>query len=84
MLSYPIESQKGMFIGIFWSIFNLGGVVGASVSLGRNFHSTVCSLCLSSIPVVQEKSDAKRFLLSFPIIRPTPVSSIPTLTILMK
>lgn len=41
MLAYPIESQKGAFIGIFWTIFNLGGVVGASVSLGQNFHSTV-------------------------------------------
>ena len=44
MLAYPTESQKGRFIGIFWSIFNLGGVVGASVSLGQNFHSTVCVL----------------------------------------
>lgn len=39
MLAYPTEDQKGTFIGIFWSIFNLGGVVGASVSLGQNFHS---------------------------------------------
>lgn len=28
MLAYPTESQKGRFIGLFWSIFNLGGVVG--------------------------------------------------------
>ena len=41
MLAYPTEDQKGKFIGIFWSIFNLGGVVGAAVSLGRNFHSEV-------------------------------------------
>ncbi|KAH8101515.1 MFS general substrate transporter [Cristinia sonorae] len=41
MLSYPTESQKGTFIGVFWSIFNLGGVVGAAVSLGQNFHSEV-------------------------------------------
>ncbi|CCM06482.1 uncharacterized protein FIBRA_08751 [Fibroporia radiculosa] len=39
MLAYPTEGQKGIFIGIFWTIFNLGGVVGASVSLGQNFHS---------------------------------------------
>ncbi|KAJ3565631.1 hypothetical protein NP233_g7506 [Leucocoprinus birnbaumii] len=39
MLSYPTESQKGLFIGIFWAIFNLGAVVGASVSLGKNFDS---------------------------------------------
>ena len=41
MLAYPTENQKGMFIGIFWSIFNLGGVVGAAVSLGNNFDNTV-------------------------------------------
>ena len=41
MLAYPTEHQKGMFIGIFWSIFNLGGVVGAAVSLGNNFDNTV-------------------------------------------
>lgn len=46
MLAYPTEDQKGKFIGIFWSIFNLGGVVGAAVSLGQNFHSEVCRLCL--------------------------------------
>jgi len=40
MLAYPTEYQKGKFIGIFWSVFNLGGVVGAAVSLGQNFHST--------------------------------------------
>lgn len=43
MLSYPTEQQKGRFIGIFWTIFNLGGVVGASVSLGTNFESTAGS-----------------------------------------
>jgi len=40
MLSYPTEGQKGLFIGIFWAIFNLGAVVGSSVSLGQNIHST--------------------------------------------
>ncbi|PFH48205.1 hypothetical protein AMATHDRAFT_66010 [Amanita thiersii Skay4041] len=40
MLSYPTEQQKGLFIGVFWSIFNMGAVVGASVSLGQNIYST--------------------------------------------
>lgn len=44
MLSYPTEIQKGRFISIFWSIFNLGGVVGAAVSLGTNFHSLANSV----------------------------------------
>ena len=41
MLAYPTEQEKGKFIGIFWTVFNLGSVVGASVSLGRSWHSTV-------------------------------------------
>ena len=43
MLSYPTEAQKGVFISIFWGIFNLGAVVGSSVSFGQNFHSMVRS-----------------------------------------
>jgi hypothetical protein len=42
MLAYPTEAQKGKYIGVFWSIFNLGSVVGSSVSLGQNWSSTVC------------------------------------------
>jgi hypothetical protein len=41
MMSYPTEAQKGMFISIFWTIFNLGGVVGSAVAFGINFKSTV-------------------------------------------
>jgi Ion channel regulatory protein UNC-93 len=41
MLAYPTENNKGKFIGVFWSIFNLGGVVGATVSLGENVGSLV-------------------------------------------
>jgi hypothetical protein len=41
MLSYPTEGQKGRFVGVFWTIFNMGSVVGASIMLGQNFHSTV-------------------------------------------
>ncbi|KAG1825370.1 MFS general substrate transporter [Suillus variegatus] len=40
MMSYPTEAQKGMFISIFWAIFNLGGVVGSAISFGSNFNST--------------------------------------------
>ncbi|KAG7450839.1 MFS general substrate transporter [Guyanagaster necrorhizus] len=51
MMAYPTETQKGKFIGIFWSIFNLGGVVGASVAAGRNWKSTVGFLVLTLIGV---------------------------------
>jgi len=48
VLSYPTEIQKGRFISIFWSIFNLGAVVGASVSLAINFQSSVSPFLLHS------------------------------------
>ena len=32
MMSYPPEGLKGRYIGYFWMIFNLGGVIGALVS----------------------------------------------------
>ncbi|KAG6335975.1 hypothetical protein ID866_3128 [Astraeus odoratus] len=44
MMAYPTESQKGLYIGIFWAIFNLGGVVGSAVAFGQNFHSTANSV----------------------------------------
>ncbi|KAI0344169.1 MFS general substrate transporter [Trametopsis cervina] len=49
MLAYPTENQKGKFIAIFWSIFNLGGVVGASVSLGQNFNSEILHVEANSV-----------------------------------
>ncbi|KIK52133.1 hypothetical protein GYMLUDRAFT_50082 [Collybiopsis luxurians FD-317 M1] len=39
MLAYPTESEKGRFIAVFWSIFNLGGVVGSAVALAANFNN---------------------------------------------
>ncbi|KAH7928794.1 hypothetical protein BV22DRAFT_1030368 [Leucogyrophana mollusca] len=44
MMAYPTEAQKGMYIGIFWAIFNLGGVVGSAVAFGNNFHSTAAGV----------------------------------------
>ncbi|KAL0576883.1 hypothetical protein V5O48_005090 [Marasmius crinis-equi] len=40
MLSYPTEAEKGKYIAVFWTIFNMGSVVGAAVSFGQNFNST--------------------------------------------
>ncbi|KAJ5286878.1 hypothetical protein N7478_002564 [Penicillium angulare] len=39
MMSYPHEHEKGKYIAIFWVIFNLGGVIGSLIPLGRNMHS---------------------------------------------
>ena len=69
MLAYPTESEKGKYIGVFWAIFNLGGVVGASVSLGQNFHSTVRT-CQGYIG----RNDHR-----VPFYRPTQVSELATM-----
>ncbi|KAF7301534.1 hypothetical protein MIND_00718900 [Mycena indigotica] len=39
MLAYPTEGEKAKFIAIFWAIFNLGGVLGAAIAFGTNFHN---------------------------------------------
>jgi MFS family permease len=39
MMAYPTEMQKGLFIGIFWAIFNLGAVIGSAVAFGVNFNN---------------------------------------------
>lgn len=38
MVSYPAESQKGRYFAWFWSIFNLGGVIGSLIPLGQNIN----------------------------------------------
>ncbi|KAG2081098.1 MFS general substrate transporter [Suillus discolor] len=38
MMAYPTEAQKGTFISIFWTIFNLGGVMGSAVAFGTSFN----------------------------------------------
>lgn len=44
MMAYPTEAQKGTFISIFWTIFNLGGVMGSAVAFGTSFNRTTNSV----------------------------------------
>ncbi|KAF8252201.1 MFS general substrate transporter [Wilcoxina mikolae CBS 423.85] len=37
MMSYPTESEKGRYIGLFWGIFNLGAVIGSCIPIGDNW-----------------------------------------------
>ncbi|KAK9687543.1 hypothetical protein K7432_014749 [Basidiobolus ranarum] len=48
MMSYPPEEQKGRCVGYFWIIFNLGGVMGAFIPFGLNFHSTASGVSSST------------------------------------
>ncbi|KAF2767620.1 MFS general substrate transporter [Teratosphaeria nubilosa] len=40
MMSYPNEKDKGRYISWFWTIFNLGSVIGSLIPLGQNIHKT--------------------------------------------
>lgn len=43
MTSYPPPDRKGTYISIFWSIFNMGGVVGGLIPFILNYHRTSAS-----------------------------------------
>lgn len=40
MTSYPTATRKGTYISLFWSIFNMGGVVGGLIPFIMNYHRT--------------------------------------------
>lgn len=40
MTSYPPPSRKGSYIAVFWSIFNMGGVIGGLIPFVLNYRRT--------------------------------------------
>ncbi|KAJ2852306.1 hypothetical protein IWW36_000449 [Coemansia brasiliensis] len=40
MISYPSENEKGKFIAIFWTIFNLGGALGGLLPFAINYSQS--------------------------------------------
>ncbi|GAA0157825.1 hypothetical protein LIER_38524 [Lithospermum erythrorhizon] len=40
MTSYPPHDRKGTYISMFWSIFNLGGVIGGLIPFVLNYNRT--------------------------------------------
>ncbi|KAJ4832475.1 hypothetical protein Tsubulata_000014 [Turnera subulata] len=40
MTSYPPAKRKGTYISLFWSIFNMGGVIGGLIPFILNYHRT--------------------------------------------
>ncbi|GAA0185947.1 hypothetical protein Leryth_004655 [Lithospermum erythrorhizon] len=38
MTSYPPQDRKGTYISMFWSIFNLGGVIGGLIPFVSNYN----------------------------------------------
>nr|ODN96731.1 hypothetical protein L204_03440 [Cryptococcus depauperatus CBS 7855] len=44
MMSYCMEKDKGRAFAMFWSIFQMGTLVGAAIALGIQAHSTLPSV----------------------------------------
>ncbi|KAL5859404.1 hypothetical protein ACOSQ4_000700 [Xanthoceras sorbifolium] len=40
MTSYPTPNRKGTYMSLFWSIFNMGGVIGGLIPFILNYHRT--------------------------------------------
>jgi hypothetical protein len=41
MMSYPMEQDKGRSFSLFWTIFQMGTLIGAAIALGIEAHSTL-------------------------------------------
>ncbi|CDH56700.1 mfs general substrate transporter [Lichtheimia corymbifera JMRC:FSU:9682] len=39
MMSYPEERHKGKYVAIFWTLFNMGGIVGSVIALALNLEN---------------------------------------------
>ncbi|KAI8388478.1 major facilitator superfamily domain-containing protein [Radiomyces spectabilis] len=39
MMSYPEEKNKGKYVAIFWSLFNIGGILGSVIALALNLEN---------------------------------------------
>jgi hypothetical protein len=48
-MAYPTEVNKGLYLGVFWVIFNFGGVVGGVVSLISNLDSSGSTQSITTI-----------------------------------
>lgn len=48
-MAYPTDSTRGLYLGVFWIIFNFGGVVGGLVSLISNLNSEGSSQSITTI-----------------------------------
>lgn len=44
MMSYSMEKDKGRAFSLFWSIFQMGTLIGAAIALGIQAHSTLPSV----------------------------------------
>jgi MFS family permease len=52
MWAYPTEDRKGFFLGLFWVLFNLGGVVGGGITLAANWSKGTGSSSVSTLTYI--------------------------------
>ncbi|KAH8922998.1 MFS general substrate transporter [Atractiella rhizophila] len=72
MLAYATEATKGRYIAVFWSIFNMGAVLGSAIALGQNAHQVhnapvengtyiaflIITLCAAALPFFLVKPES--------------------------
>ena len=39
-LAYPTKEERGTYFALFWTVFNVGGVLGGLITFTTNYEST--------------------------------------------
>ncbi|KAF8008336.1 hypothetical protein BT93_K2111 [Corymbia citriodora subsp. variegata] len=73
MTSYPPRDQKGTYISLFWSIFNMGGVIGGLIPFVSNYKRTEAASVNDGTYIGFMCFMTVRALLSFAILLPSKV-----------
>ena len=48
-MAYPTENNRGQYLGLFWIIFNFGGMVGGTVQFATNVNSEESTLSINTV-----------------------------------
>ncbi|KAL4342515.1 hypothetical protein GQ457_08G012940 [Hibiscus cannabinus] len=73
MTAYPPQNRKGTYISMFWSIFNMGGVIGGLIPFFLNYHRTEASSVNDATYIAFMCFMTAGTLLSFAILPPNRV-----------
>nr|DAD32160.1 TPA_asm: hypothetical protein HUJ06_011011 [Nelumbo nucifera] len=73
MTSYPPPARKGTYISLFWSIFNMGGVIGGLVPFILNYHRIEAATVNDSTYIVFMCFMSAGAILSLAILPPSRV-----------
>ncbi|TEB20265.1 Major facilitator superfamily, partial [Perkinsus sp. BL_2016] len=73
MLAYAPEGSAGKYISVFWTIFNMGGLLGGIIQFGLNYNSVNGDASLASYMVFVAVMVAGSILAAFCIVDPSRV-----------